>query len=148
MKKLTLLLIIALAIVSCEGPMGPQGLNGKNGQDGAGTTWKIINLSVAANDWQAQVDDNGLNRYYTCSFDIPEITQFAFDEGGVFAYIKFGTVQQVLPYVRHYENGAGLLWTETYDFDYSKGKVNFYVTLSDFAEVPPTASSFRLVVLY
>jgi len=44
MKKTFLLFIIALFVVSCEGPMGPEG------PQGYGTNWKIVDLEVKSTD--------------------------------------------------------------------------------------------------
>lgn len=136
MKKIIFLLLITLAIVSCHDSTKE-------------IQYQSINLSVNSADWIENVDAAGLNRYYTCHFSMPEITSLVFNSGSVVAYIVLSnsTAQQNLPYVRHYQNASGALWTQTIDFDYSEGGLNIYVTNSDFAVDPPAAMDFRVVIL-
>lgn len=143
MKKILLLLFaITLFLVSCEGPMGPEG------PQGYGTNWKIINLVANSGDWKENLDQNKINRFYSCHFNIPEITSTVYGDGTIVAYLLIDNAQQVLPYVRHYENLNGAMWTRTIDFDYSVGGVNVYVTNSDFIVDPPEAMNFRLVLMW
>jgi hypothetical protein len=142
MKKILLLFVVALTVASCQGPVGPEG------PQGYGTNWKIINLVAAKTDWVASVDNNGLNRYYSCHFSMPEITSFVYNSGTVIAYINFNSSQQTLPYVQHYQNLAGNFWTRTIDYDYSIGGMNVYVTNSDFVVDPPDAMNFRVVLMW
>jgi hypothetical protein len=135
MKKILLFLLITISIISCR--------NSDND-----INMKIINLTVKSTDWVENVDTAGLNRYYSCHFSMPEITSSIFNNGTASAYIMLSNVQQVLPYVRHYENTAGELWTQTIDFDYSVGGMNIYVTNSDFAVDPPGAMDFRIVLMW
>ena len=81
---------------------------------------------------------------------MPEITTFVYSSGSVLGYYidNVNGVQQSLPYVRHYQNAANVLWTRTVDFDYSVGGVNVYVTNSDFAIDPPQAMNFRVVLMW
>lgn len=144
MKKTLLLFVIALFVVSCQGPVGPEG------PQGSGTNWKIIDLVARPGDWTQVLDKDGLNRYYTCHFQMSEINSFIFTDGSVsVSYFKNNTVQVPLPYVSHFENLAGNLWTQTVDFDYSQGGMNIYVTNSDFAVDPPTIDmKFRVVLMW
>jgi hypothetical protein len=135
MKKIFILFALALLFFSCN-------------NDNNDTNWKVINLEVSSSDWTVSTDANGLNRYYYCYFDMPEISDAIFNYGTVLAYYTLDNTQQILPYVRHYENAQGALWTRTVDFDYSPGGINFYVTNSDFYdEVPPTMN-FRVVLMW
>jgi hypothetical protein len=149
MRKIAMLfMIMALLLVvsSCEGPMGPQG---PEGLQGSGTNWQIVNLTAKPSDWTVYTDVNGLNRYYACSFNMPEISSFVYTDGNVSAYISVGSAFQVLPYVRHYQNAAGNYWTKTIDYDYSVGKLTIYVTNSDFAVDPPTdVMTFKVAVTW
>lgn len=142
MKKIMFLVVIALLFISCEGDEGPMG------PQGPGTNWKIINLQANASDWKEYSDGNKLNRYYSCTFTVPEINAFVFSSGTVVSYIKIGTAQQSLPYVRHYENTDGVLWTRTVDFEYANGSATYFVTNSDFANDPPESMQFRLVLMW
>lgn len=154
------LFIIGILFTSCEGPMGPMGPMGPEGPAGESTQWKIINLAANTNSWQRMSQQDGSNPFYMASFDIPELTPFIYDSGLVQCYIEYdqGTSnasQQLLPQVRHFEEGSGenySLWTETVDYDYMVGNVNIYVTYSDFPDansgIAPGAMNFRLVLMW
>ena len=139
MKKTFLLFMIALFVVSCEGPEGPQGY---------GTNWKIIDLTIKSSDWTENIDKDGLNRYYSCNFNIPEIDATVYNDGTVNSYIITGASQQVLPSVLHLENLAGERWTQTIDYDFSEGSLNVYLTNSDFADYPPGDMKIRVVLMW
>jgi len=141
MKKTFYLFLVALFVVSCQGPVGPEGPQG-------GTNTKIINLVAASGDWIETLDGNGLNRYYYAHFSMPEITSTIFSDGSVSSYLVIDGVQQSLPTVRHYQNADGSSWTQTIDFDYSIGGINVYVTNSDFKPNPPAAMNFRTVIMW
>lgn len=142
MKKISFLLLVTLILVSCQGPQGVEG------PQGYGTNWKIINLVGAQKDWVQNLDDNGLNRYYSCNYNMPEINSTVFNDGNVTVYYVENGVQQPLPYVRHFQNTAGNFWTRTIDYDYSVGKLNIYVTNSDFAVDAPATMNFRAVLMW
>lgn len=142
MKKALLFFAIALFLVSCEGPMGPAG------PQGIGTNWKIIDLVVNSSEWIENLDNNGLNRYYSSSFTMPEISSRVYNDGTVLVYMVNNNVQQVLPYVRHFENSSGNLWTQTIDYDFAVGDMNVYVTNSDFVSDPPGTMNFRVVLMW
>lgn len=142
MKKILLVCVVALFAVSCQGPMGPEG------PQGYGTNWKIINLVVNSSDWVMKTETTGLNRYYTAHFSMPEINATVYNDGSVISYIEITGAQQPLPYVRHYENAAGAMWTRTVDYDYSVGGINMYVTNSDFIVDPPETMNFRVVLMW
>ena len=142
MKKLILLSLVAIFVVSCQGPVGPEG------PQGAGTNWKIINLVANKTDWVENVDNNKQNRFYFCHFSMPEITSSVFNDGAVITYFLDNNVQQPLPYVRHFQNTSGAFWTRTIDFDYTAGGMNVYVTNSDFNVDPPATMNFRAVLTW
>jgi hypothetical protein len=137
MKKILFVLIIALTAVSCI----------REDNDINNLNIKSIQLKVNQADWN-ELTDAGLNRYYSATFTIPEITNQVLNYGNVNAYILFDGSQQVLPYVRHYENAEGAMWTRTVDYEYLAGKLNIYVTNSDFIEDLPETMSFRLVIVW
>ncbi len=143
MKKIIPFIAIVLFLVSCQGPVGPEG------PQGYGTNWKIINLATNSSDWKENLDNSGLNRFYSCHFSMPEINSFVYTSGTVLGYYSdnVNNVQQSLPYVRHYQSATNL-WTRTIDFDYSVGGVNVYVTNSDFVVDPPPAMNFRIVLMW
>ncbi len=133
MKKILLLLVIPLLIVSCD-------------DSSKDINMKVINLTVKSSDWVENLDKDGLNRYYSVHYSMPEITTSVYNNGSVVAYIIINGAQQNLPYVRHFENASGALWTTTVDFDYSAGSMNVYDTSSDFAAVAPGSMDFRVVI--
>jgi hypothetical protein len=133
MKKVGLLSVLMLSLASCV-------INTTE------TNWDVVNFRILASDWVAFTDEDGLNLYYTCSVNMPEITSFVYTSGLVQTYFVTNGAQEVLPYVRHNENANGDLWTRTVDCDYSVGIMRFYVTNSDFFnEIPPTMD-FRVVI--
>jgi hypothetical protein len=135
MKRLFIILSAALLLISCT-------------TDYEETNIKVINLQVNSNDWVENTDSEGLNRYYSASFNMPEITNTVYDWGNVNAYITFDQAQQVLPYVRHFENNEGVMWTRTVDYEYLPGKLNIYVTNSDFFKTQPETMTFRVVLIW
>jgi hypothetical protein len=137
MKKNLLLFVIALFVVSCNDSI-PEPLSTK----------QSINITVNKSNWIESTDGNGLNRYYSCHFSMPEITYTIFKTGSVTAYYYNGDAQQLLPYVRHYQNTLGEYWTQTVDFDYTQGGIDIYVTTSDFAAIKPDAMDFRVVLMW
>ena len=136
MKRTFILLAIVTMLVSCSKT------------EDQSTMWKIINLEVKHSDWILNKDGDGLNKYYSCTLDMPEITSFVYNQGTVLGYNVIGDAQQVLPYVRHYQNTSGNFWTRTVDFDYSIGKMTVYVTNSDFFEEVPPTMDFRVVLMW
>jgi hypothetical protein len=135
MKKFLMLFVLTIVLGSCN-------------NDYYETKWEVVYLDVKSSDWKISRDDQGLNAYYYCTFNVPQVTKYVCDNGNVQAYYQSGQVQQVLPYVRHYENNEGALWTQTVDYDYSPGAINVYVTNSDFYEETPPAMKFRVVIMW
>ena len=134
MKKTLLLFVIAVFVVSCNDSSKDIQLNN-------------IDLKAKSSDWVVNIDQPGI---YSVHFNMPEITQGVFNNGIINAYIVLDnnpTAQEPLPYVRHYQNTDGTLWTQTIDFDYSVGGMNVYVTNSNFADNPPLTLNFRVVIL-
>lgn len=138
MKKILLILIVALTTVSCV----------KMDDDINELNIKTILLKVKEADWEEIRDNEGLNRFYSASFTIPEINRQVLSFGNLNAYVLFDGSQQVLPYVRHYENVEGAMWTRTVDYEYLEGKLNIYVTNSDFIQDFPEEMSFRIVIIW
>ena len=153
MKKLLLLVIISLALFSCEGPMGPQGPQGVPGE---GMYWKYYTYTVKSQDWELVTTEDGLNTYYMYVFQNTDITDDLYLNGYVLGYLvqSPGTNDEVitpLPYIVHRgstdaQSGQEMLWTETYTYDYMPGSVAFYVQYSDFAQQRPEDMVFRLVL--
>jgi hypothetical protein len=137
MKKILLILAVALAVISCRDSVSDE-LNAK----------QIISLKVNSSDWVENTDNAGLNRFYSYHFPVNEINSNIYNNGAVVGYIELDGRQQTLPYVRHYENSNGSMWTRTVDFDYLKGGINIYVTNSDFMSDPPETMNFRIVLMW
>ncbi len=139
MKKILLPILISLFLYSCDTTVFERET----------TEWTFINLEAKPADWQEYVDNDGKNRYYSCSFNVPEIDYDVYDYGAVLCYVDLNGAQQIMPYVRHYEDLNGAKWTRTIDYEYSQGKVNIFVTNDDFVEDPPSETMyFRLVLIY
>lgn len=137
MKKLFLILAVALTFISCRDSVSDE-LDTK----------QIISLKVNSADWVENTDNAGLNRFYSYHFPINEINSTIYNNGAVVGYIELDDRQQALPYVRHFENSNGIMWTRTVDFDYLKGGLNIYVTNSDFMSDPPETMNFRIVLMW
>lgn len=135
MKKIYLFIAIAFVFMSCKQSNAPENM-------------KVVNLTANSTDWVANTDNDGLNRYYSAHFSMPEITSFVYANGSVEGYFVDNGVQESLPYVRHFQDAAGALWTRTVDFDYSVGGINVFVTNSDFAVDPPATMNFRIVLIW
>lgn len=123
-----------------------------------GTTMKTITVKVKAEDWICTNFNN--NNYYYVGLNVSQITERVFDNGEVKAYLVYDrnswefARKHALPYVLHKEEFDGLDWmfyTETIDFTYGIGWVEFNYRTSDFAyEVvnlpPPPAMEFDIVI--
>ena len=147
MKKILLLGIVLLGMASCT-------FNSTS----VGSTSKTITVKVGTYDWKLTNENN--NNYYYCGLDLSSITGNVFDNGEVKAYLVKDrndlnyARKHALPYVLHkeeYVNGEWVFYTETIDFTYGIGWVEFNYRVSDFAyEVvnlpPPPAMEFDIVV--
>ncbi len=163
MRKYVMMLVaivVAMSLSSCKGDKGDPGL---------GMNWKIIDIPVHSADWQYTYDTDVQrqqmdNNYFYAAYNVPALDDFIFTEGSVHAYVVYSNgaedVQRPLPYVTHKEAFVGdpavrLFFTETYDFAYGVGWVEFNYRASDFAyedaipmdpEMRPTPKKFRLVL--
>ena len=164
MKKLLFLLSVALWLfASCEGPAGRDGLegrpgkDGKDGKDGIETYWFVGVYTINSNNWQLVNGVDQLNSFYRASITIPELTNDIYEDGNVFCYL-FQTidgqeVQTPLPFTvplgEAADNNTEFLWTETVAFDFSPGRITFYVNYSDFiTSIRPDRMIFRVVLNY
>ena len=123
-----------------------------------GATMKTITVRVKATDWK--YSNQGNNNYFYAGVDVPEITSAVFEKGEVKAYLvkdrydSYYARKHALPYVMHkeeYINGNWIFWTETVDFTYGKGWVEFNFRASDFAyeedvNINPEAMEFDIVI--
>lgn len=156
--KVLFFLFAVLALSACEGPQGPAGKNGKDGKDGEGMNWFVKDYSVdnSAHKWALAVSSDG--NYYRCTFDVPELTEFVFLSGNVQGYIYLydpngAEYQHDLPYSLHIlatdQNGNPYPYTQTIDFVFGVGWIEFQYTNSDFQypEVPGPMN-FRLALTW
>lgn len=138
MKRLLMLLVTATLLASCT-------IN--NSADVS-----VVTLSIRANQWTPHTDADGYNLFYSRTISMPEITPNLYANGSVLTYYliyddyNVQIAQQVLPYVRHYENSDGARWTRTVDFEYSPGSITIIVTNSDFLNEVPPLMDFRVVM--
>lgn len=139
MKKTLLSLLLGLVLFSCTDEPMIESLDRK----------QVYYFSVnSSRDWKQGADENGLNPYYHATFKIRGLTDLVFDKGAVLVYLDNGDYQQVLPYIRHYENAEGARWTKTIDYDLEIGKITFYVTYSDFADEKPEGMDFKVILMW
>jgi len=169
MKKVIFTLLVAISFMACEGPEGPMGpagqdgrpgLNGQdgkdgqNGQDGKGTKWYTTSFTVNQSDWKLSGKVGDLNSYFYADKNLPQLDDFVFAKGTVIGYIEpEPNVKNGLPFVLHkgdiLNSGQEVLWTETYDFDYSDGLIRFYLTYSDFStNIPAPTQKFHIVLMW
>jgi len=137
MKKILLLFVIVSMFVSCQKETTV-----------SDTKWNVVNFGINQTNWVRSVDSEGLNPYYSCLIDMPEITPYIYNQGIVQIYIVFDGVQQVLPFVRHNEDIDGAQWTQTIDADFAAGSIEVKVIDSDFSGSKPSAMDFRVVLLW
>lgn len=122
------------------------------------TGWKIVNISVKKEEWQW--NDNAAQ--YETFADLPELTEFIYEEGAAIGYVFLGEqgvdeVQKLLPYINTYsgKNNAGetVYFTETISCDFQLGNpstVGFFIKSSDLFKDPeaPQNYNFRVVLIW
>jgi hypothetical protein len=148
MKKLLVVLFIAVAFVSCEGPMGPQGPEGY-----PGGTWEETSFVVRPNEWLIPKYDGkpaipGTPEFYYFherSWDVMD--DLAVERGIVIGYVEdFMGNYTTLPYVFH-DRDVQSDWTVTTSLSFYRGGFEIQVTNSDFADVPPQKDMvFRVII--
>lgn len=175
MKKLLLFFGALTLLTACQGEPGRDGINGKDGKDGTGVNWQIIDVDIQSKDWQYTFAND--NNYYYAVVDVPELTDFVYNNGNISVYLENttsngGKTQNLLPSVRHYEvpvtktdtiivdgktyyndSTYYIQYTQTTDYEYWSGQMEFYITNSDFYYDPsnltePGDKHFRIVLTY
>lgn len=141
MKRLLFFFALATVLSSCGDTIVEEYYTTEN------TNIKVVNLTAPASSWTPHLDENGLNLYYSCSFEMPEITPAFYETGTIQTYYMMDGAQQALPYVRHFETELDR-WTRTVDFEYSYGSLTVFVTNSDFAVDAPGRMDFRAVLMW
>lgn len=160
MKKIFTIIALALALVSCQGPMGPMGPmgpQGPQGEPGEGINWKVYDFTVPSDQWQLVNGENQLNSYFMYIFDgndapaeLEYVTQYDGDVSGYFIsrLDNDDELYSPLPYEIYAGQANGnneWLWSELYTFDFTHNSIAFYVYYNDFATGtrPPTCK-FRM----
>ena len=141
MKKRVFLLLnlLALAFVSCEGPIGPPG------EPGEGFVPFVRYFEVKSQEWQLYDSDDYVS-YYKCLVKM-DIGDKAYNDGIVNVYLfqtdNGSEIQTPLPYWIQYTD-RGNRWLEGYNFDFDRETIVFYADCQR-GQRPP-ACEFRVVV--
>jgi hypothetical protein len=140
MKKLLLLPIISLLLVSCQGDPGPPGRDGVDGLDG---------INILGQIFEAQVDFNANNNYEVL-VDIPTQIE-VFDTDVVIAYILIGEnngidIWEPLPQTLFFNDGILL-----YGYNFTFEDILFFLDGTVlFDNLPPETTQgviFRVAIL-
>ena len=138
-KKITLLCIFTLTLLSCEGPIGPPG------EPGEGFVPFVKYFVVKSQDWQ-YLDSDVYVSFYKYVVDM-DIGDYAYNNGFVNVYLfqsdNGNEVQTPLPVWIQYTD-RGNTWIEGYNFDFDRNTVAFYADCK-LGQRPPTCE-FRVVV--
>ena len=123
------------------------------------TQWKIVNISAKKADW---VWNEDIGRYEAI-YDLPELTEFIYENGAALGYVFIGTqgvdeVQKLLPFVHTYSEtdgeGSTITYTETISCDFNLGSpssVVFTLEMSDLAfyeDGVPVDMNFQVVLIW
>jgi len=158
--------ILAFLMSSCRGRDGRDGLDGRDGIDGIITNRVVLDLEVNNTNtrvnnadyyttWQQTTDGA-----YQAKFDIPEISNEAYNDGMIVCYAEMNTAtdaayQEQLPFTyfdefTNSETGDVERWSRLLDFDVTVGQLNIYYTNSDFryVDTEPGLWHFRLVMVW
>jgi len=140
MKKLLLLSIISLLLVSCQGDPGPPGRDGVDGLDG---------INILGQIFEAQIDFNANNNFEVL-VDIPTQIE-VFDTDVVMAYILIGTnngidIWEPLPQTLFFDDGILL-----YGYNFTFEDILFFLDGTVFFDnLPPEITQgviFRVAIL-
>lgn len=160
MKKVFLLALLALTLFSC-------GYNPKDEPFALQYTHRrIIDLEINRDKGEWQYTGLKDNNYFFAKFDMPEIDSNVYNNGTVQVYREQdyttnNPIQTPLPTVRlseysvEDENG-NVTWynyTETVDYEYGRGTLTIFYTVSDFdyeldETFVPETMRFRVVLLW
>lgn len=150
MKNLFVIFLMAVALMSCEGPMGPEGPQGPEGESGK---WILKEPIIEETQWVLAKDLYG-NPYYYYELSVKELTEFIYLEGTVHVEIILDyktehEAQAPLPYENDYKNELGKVRTERYTYEYMPGLLTFLVKYSDnFNDVRPPTGHFKVLLHY
>ncbi len=159
-------ILLGLIMSGCEGKPGRDGIDGLDGLDGVITNRVVIDLEVNnTNSFASSADyyttwAQTTDGAYMAKFDLPEITNEAYNDGMIVCYAEFNTAtnaayQEQLPFIYfdYYtdsETGNVERWSRLLDFDVTVGQLNIYYTNSDFQYLTeePGLWHFRLVLMW
>ena len=156
MKKLSIICMTLLAVLtmaSCRGPMGPQGPAGNDGNANVASssvtihdydwTWNHIFTDAAGND----------RGQYMVTIDYPAINNNVYNHGAVLVYMNVeGTWSQV-PLTYYYsdgqdEEGNPLFYAAAIEVaTLNDGGVRLFWTESDMWDVRPGTHDFKIVAI-
>lgn len=121
------------------------------------TGWEVIDVAVKKEDWQW----NPETEQYGVIFDLPELTEFIYENGVQLGYVFIGQqgvdeVQKMLPYSFTYKelwDGETITYTETISCDFQLGNpstVAFFIQVSDRVRADEylTNYNFRIVLIW
>lgn len=121
------------------------------------TQWKIVNITVNADDWEW----NNNSAQWEAVYNLSELTEFIYEYGAMISYVFIGQqgvneVQKLLPYINTYsvmEGADTFTFTETISADFQQGNpstVAFFIKDSDLAQDPdaPQNYNFRIVLIW
>lgn len=145
MKKLLLIIAMALAAVSCEKVIDRETIVEK-------PNIRVLNYTVSntgsPHRWEWSEDANGYNGHYYCNISIPELNNYIFSNGMITAYLIAGNNQEMLPSTIWLDDGQGSLWEQTINCNFAPGRISFYFATSDFIYMgnDPGTRNFRVVL--
>lgn len=122
---------------------------------------KTFKVAINQNEWSYSNGDN--NNYFYAEVAAPEITWDVYEKAQVMVYREYApntydATMTPLPYTRYkeYYDESVQLWgfySEHVDYEFTKGKIYFYYTASDFdyevnEQFMPEAMNFHVVITY
>lgn len=135
MKKLFLLSIIAICLISCAKD-GKDGINGEAGKDGINGNANVINTqnyTVTSTQWTA------FGTGWSADINVPEITSQIAASGAVFVYGQVGSEWISLPYT---------IGTESWAVSFGTSTVGLLVSKTDASQAAnPGTVVFRVVII-
>jgi hypothetical protein len=139
MRRLLLLVVLALSMASCEFY--------DNGSD-----MTVVRQTAYADRWTLN-NRNLPNAYFSYTFEVPEITDAVVHHGTVQVYCITNAsplVQVPLPYTLNCQANDYSTWLRTIDYEYEPGYLTVFFTNSNHlysVENSPWDIPFRVVVM-
>lgn len=124
----------------------------------SGTSWTNLRLEVQRQDWILEGEPDGYSSYYYVDFNIPELDRNIFKEGAVLMYIQTNpdnpdrkSSMPMNVYWVENINNTEYYWTQSFEYDFTRGSVSIYCKYSDFltnTRGKPGGEIFHLVLIY